>query len=71
MNNNWEAILAGNLLRNIPKGYDSTSEVAEKWGISHEAAFRRLRRLKEKGLVDCVDCYYKNRRSKAWKILKK
>ena len=49
---NWEKLLAENFANAVPKGYETTRQIAERWNCRIETANQRLNRLFEKGLVD-------------------
>ena len=65
---NWEILLAENFANAVPKGYETTRQIAERWNCRTDTAEQRLNRLFEKGLVDKKEALCDGHLTNSWKI---
>jgi predicted transcriptional regulator len=65
---NWEKLLAENFANEVPKGYETTRQIAERWNCRADTAAQRLNRLLEKGLVDKKEALCDGHLTNSWKI---
>ena len=65
---NWEKILTDNFASDVPKGYETTRQIAERWGCRHDTAAQRLNTLFEKGLVNKKEALHNGHLTNCWRI---